>query len=229
MKIAATSNSRSLDDVIEPRFGRCRYYLIVETDTLDFEAIENPSISLVGGAGIQSAQLMADKGVTNVLTGNCGPNAYQTLNAAGINIIVGCSGIIREVIQQFKEGNLTGATQPNAQAHAGVGVSSGRQQYSNPTFSQGLGRGMGQGMGLGRGMGRGMGKGMGGGTGQGIGFNQENYPGPQVSNQRGTGATTDEELNMLKQQTVMLNQQIQQIQDQIRELEKKKNRRIRQA
>lgn len=210
MKIAATSNSRSLDDVIEPRFGRCHYYLIVETDTLDFEAIENPSISLVGGAGIQSAQLMADKGVTNVLTGNCGPNAYQTLNAAGINIIVGCSGIIREVIQQFKEGNLTGATQPNAQAHAGVGVSSGRQQYSNPTFSQGLGRGMG--------------KGMGGGTGQGIGFNQENYPGPQVSNQRGTGAITDEELNMLKQQTVMLNQQIQQIQDQIRELEKKKNR-----
>lgn len=216
MKIAVTSNSTSLDDVIEPRFGRCRYYLIVETDTLAFEAVENPNISSGGGAGIQSAKLMADKGVTHVLTGNCGPNAYQTLNAAGINIMVGCSGIIREVIQQFRQGNLTSATQPNVPAHAGAGASSGGTQYSDPGFTQGLGRGMGQGMGMGRGMG------MGGGAGLNLPFNQGSYPGSQVLNQRGSGTSTDEELNILKQQAEVLNQQIQQIQNQIREIEKKK-------
>ncbi len=222
MKIAVTSNSTSLDDVIEPRFGRCRYYLIVETDTLAFEAVENPNISSVGGAGIQSAKLMADKGVTHVLTGNCGPNAYQTLNAAGINIIVGCSGIIREVIQQFRQGNLASATQPNVPAHAGAGVSSGGAQYSDPDFSQGLGRGMGRGIGMGRGMGMGRGRGMGGGAGANPPFNQGSYPGSQVLNQRGSGTSADEELNILKQQAEVLNQQIQQIQDQIREIEKKK-------
>jgi len=206
MKIAVTSNSTSLDDVIEPRFGRCRYYLIVETETLTFEAVENPNISSVGGAGIQSAKLMADKGVTHVLTGNCGPNAYQTLNAAGINIIVGCSGIIREVIQQFTQGNLAGATQPNVPAHAGAGVSSGAAQYSDPVFSRGMGRGMG----------------MGGGAGANPTFNQGNYPGSQVLNQRGSGTSTDEELNMLTQQAEVLNQQIQQIKKQITELKKKK-------
>ncbi|HBA55264.1 MAG TPA: dinitrogenase iron-molybdenum cofactor biosynthesis protein, partial [Syntrophorhabdus aromaticivorans] len=121
MKIAVTSNAPSLDGSIDPRFGRCGCYLIVNTDDLTFETLENPSISLVGGAGIQSAQLLAKKGVTHVLTGNVGPNAHETLDAAGIRIIVGCSGMVREVIRQFKEGKFADATQPNAPAHFGTG------------------------------------------------------------------------------------------------------------
>lgn len=221
MKIAVTSNTPSLDGSIDPRFGRCRYYLIVNTDDLSFEVLENPSISLVGGAGIQSAQLLAEKGVTHVLTGNCGPNAHQTLNAAGIGIIVGCSGMIREVIQQFKEGKLAGATQPNAPAHFGTGVT-GNRMASDTVIQQGARPGMGRGMGMGRGRGMGMGRGMGRSMGQGVGFGQGNYPGPQVSNQIGTDTTSDDELDVLKEQATILNEQIQKIQEQIRDLEKKK-------
>ena len=87
MKIAVSSTGPTLDDTVEPRFGRCAYFLIVDPDSLDFEPIENPNIALGGGAGIQSAQLMANKGVSVVLTGNCGPNAFKTFGAAGVQVI----------------------------------------------------------------------------------------------------------------------------------------------
>ena len=82
MKIAVTSTGPTLDDMMEARFGRCAYFLIIDLDALEFEAVENPNIALGGGPGIQSAQLMAEKGISTVLTGNCGPNAFQTFGAA---------------------------------------------------------------------------------------------------------------------------------------------------
>jgi predicted Fe-Mo cluster-binding NifX family protein len=92
MKIAITSNGSSLDDQIVARFGRCPYFIFVNPDTLEFESISNPNMSLGGGAGPQSAQLMAEKGISVVLTGNCGPNAFQTFGAAGIQVITGVGG-----------------------------------------------------------------------------------------------------------------------------------------
>ena len=77
MKIAVTSTGPGLDDNVEARFGRCPYFLIIDIDTMQLEAIENPNTALGGGAGIQSAQLMSEKGVTTVLTGNRGPNAFN--------------------------------------------------------------------------------------------------------------------------------------------------------
>jgi len=112
MKIAVTTNECSLDAKVDPRFGRCSYFLIVETDDMTFEATENPNASLGSGAGIQSAQLMAEKGVEVVLTGNCGPYAHQALSAAGIEVVVGCTEAARQVIEQFKEGQLSPAVNP---------------------------------------------------------------------------------------------------------------------
>ena len=89
MRIAVTSTGPELESQVDPRFGRCQYFLIVELDDLAFEAIENPNIAIGGGAGIQSAHLMSEKGAKVVLTGNCGPNAHATLCAAGIEVIVG--------------------------------------------------------------------------------------------------------------------------------------------
>ena len=86
MKIAVTAERPSLDANLDPRFGRCAYFLIVDTDDYSFQAIENPSIALGGGAGIQSAQMIADQGVQAVITGNCGPNAHKVLSAAGLRI-----------------------------------------------------------------------------------------------------------------------------------------------
>jgi len=120
MKIAVTAAEQSLDAAIDPRFGRCACMLIVDTDTMSFEVVENPNVSAGGGAGIQTAQLAADAGATVVLTGNCGPNAHRTLSAAGIQIIVGCSGTVREVVEQFKAGKLSATDRPNVASHFGA-------------------------------------------------------------------------------------------------------------
>ncbi len=176
MKIAITAGEPTLDANLDPRFGRCAYFLIVDTDTLEFEAVENPNVARGGGAGIQSAQLMAAKDVKFVLTGNCGPNAHETLSAAGVGVIIGCSGTGRDAVERFKTGQITAASEPNVASHSGMADPSSpptdepapSQPGTFPGGGTGMGRGLGGGGG-GRGMGRGMGKGMGRGQGQGQG------------------------------------------------------------
>jgi len=222
MNIAVTATEPSLDAKVDPRFGRCPYFLIVDTETLKFEAVENSNVMLGGGAGIQSAQLMAKKGVQFVLTGNCGPNAYQTLSAAEIGVIVGCSGTVADVVEQFKAGQLNAAGEPSVAGKFGLAAGP-RPDASQPAAPQqppmtgggmGAGRGGGRGMGMGRGMGRGMGGGRGMGTGAAFG------QGPvAMSQQPGQGRTKDDELAMLKQQAEAMTQQMQQIQERIGQLE----------
>jgi len=169
MKIAITATEPTLEAAVDPRFGRCPYFVIVETDDMSFEAIDNASQALGQGAGIQSARFMADKGVQHVLTGNCGPNAHQTLSAAGVGVIVGCAGTVRDVAEQFKAGQLKPADQPNVPGHAGMGTPSGPSPDSSVAPQAPAGPGGGMGMGGGRGMGRGMGRGRGQGGGRGMG------------------------------------------------------------
>jgi len=162
MKIAVTTSGPTLNDKVDPRFGRCAWFMVVETDTMDFEALENPNTVLGGGAGIQSAQLMLKHDVKFVLTGNCGPNAFQTLEAAGIKIIVGVSGTVRQAIEQFKSGAFSTAPNSNVASHFGTGAGGADPTAADiqpPAQQTGGGMGMGQGMGGGRGMGRGMGMG----------------------------------------------------------------------
>ncbi len=171
MKIAVTAAGASLDSQVDPRFGRSPRFLIIDTESMDFEAIENPNAALGRGAGTQSGQLMAEKEVAVVLTGNCGPNAHRALSAAGIQIIVGCSGMVREAVERFKAGGfkVTGAPNVAGQCRA-AGASESPQGLPLPT-GQGAARGGGRGMGGGggRGMGGGGGRGMGGGGGRGMG------------------------------------------------------------
>ena len=119
MRIAITAKGQTLDHAVDPRFGRCTYFVIVDTETMATEAIENPNTSLGGGAGIQSAQVMAEKNVEFVLTGNCGPNASRTLDAAGIRVAVDISGTVREAVEQFKAGEAPHSDGPNVQSHSG--------------------------------------------------------------------------------------------------------------
>ncbi len=139
MKRAVTSTGTTLDDNVEARFGRCPYFLIIETDTMEVEPIRNPNISLGGGAGTQSAQLMAEKGVSSVLTGNCGPNAFRVFGAAGINVITGVSGNVRSAVEQYKSGALPHSSVPNVQSHYGMGGGGGRGMGRGQGFSRGLG------------------------------------------------------------------------------------------
>ena len=120
MKICVSSQGDTLDSQVDPRFGRCLYFLIVDTDTLECEAIKNPNIDAMGGAGIQSGQLMADKHIKAVITGNVGPNAFQTLQAAGIQVITGASGRVREAVEKYKNGELKPTQAPTTGAKFGM-------------------------------------------------------------------------------------------------------------
>lgn len=120
MKTAVTSRGTTLEDQVDPRFGRCANFVIVETDDMSFEALANSSASAGGGAGIQSAQLMADKDVKVVLTGNCGPNAFRTLEASGIQVMIGAEGKVREAVEAYKAGKLKAVSGPSVESHAGM-------------------------------------------------------------------------------------------------------------
>ena len=120
MKIAVTSKGNTLEAQVDPRFGRCQTFIIVETEDMSFEAVDNSSTSAGGGAGIQAAQLIADKNAEVLLTGNCGPNAFKTLEAAGIKTAVGVSGSIQEAVEQYKSGKLTLTSAPSVESHNGM-------------------------------------------------------------------------------------------------------------
>ena len=120
MKICISSQGNTLDSPIDPRFGRCQYFIIADTGNLEFEVVRNPNIDAMGGAGIQSGQLMANKNVKAVLTGNVGPNAFQTLQAVGIEVITGISGSVKEAIEKYKKGNFITAQGPSTVSHSGM-------------------------------------------------------------------------------------------------------------
>ncbi|MBU4590498.1 MAG: NifB/NifX family molybdenum-iron cluster-binding protein [Candidatus Omnitrophica bacterium] len=121
MKICVTAQGKTLDANVDPRFGRCQCFIIADTDTMQFEAIDNPNISSTGGAGIVSGQLIFSKAAKVVLTGNVGPNAFQTLNAAGIEVIVGVSGAVKDAIEKYKKGELKPTQNPSVDKKFGMG------------------------------------------------------------------------------------------------------------
>ena len=126
MKIAITATAPNLDADIDPRFGRCQYFVIADPDTMEFESLENSGATAGGGAGIATAQNLAGKSIEAVLTGNCGPNAYEVLAAAGIKVVTGVSGKVRDAIQSYKSGKLQASSQPNVAGHFGTGGGMGR-------------------------------------------------------------------------------------------------------
>jgi predicted Fe-Mo cluster-binding NifX family protein len=126
MKIAISATGPTLDAEVDPRFGRCQCFVIANPETIEFEAIDNSSAMAAGGAGISAAQMIVDKGVDAVLTGNCGPNAYQVLSAAGIKVISGVAGKVRDAIEGYKSGKFQASSQPNVPGHFGMGRGMGR-------------------------------------------------------------------------------------------------------
>ncbi len=139
MKIAVSSTGTDLGSPIDPQFGRCAYFLIVETDDMSFEACSNENIALTGCAGIQSAQFVSSKSANAVLTGTCGPNAVRTLSAASVEVFLGQTGTVREVIEAHKNGVLQPTNQANMHEHCGMGNTCQTAQASNQNFTRGRG------------------------------------------------------------------------------------------
>jgi predicted Fe-Mo cluster-binding NifX family protein len=146
MKIAISAGGTDLSAEMDPRFGRCRCFIIADPETGEFEAVDNSGAASSGAAGIAAAQLVAGKGVNLVLTGNCGPNAYNTLSAAGINVITGLSGKIADIIENYRTGSLKAAAAANVPGHFGMNTAAGWGFKTAPGAGSGRGRGGGHGM-----------------------------------------------------------------------------------
>lgn len=190
MHIVLSANRPNLEGEIDPRFGRCRYLVFVDPETLQYEAEENPSLEAASGAGINTAQFVANKGADVLITGNIGPNAYQVLSAAGIEMFTGVSGKILNVIEIYKSGDL--------------------KSSAGPTGGMGMGRGMGRGMGCGRG--RGMGVSQVGGSRQPAGgtyqtTGQQSIPGNEITHLKDRAEALAEELTNIQKRIEQIESQ----------------------
>jgi predicted Fe-Mo cluster-binding NifX family protein len=225
MRIAISAVGPSLDAEVDPRFGRCQYFVIADPETMEFEAVDNSSAMAAGGAGISAAQAIADKGVQAVLTGNCGPNAYQVLSSAGIQVITGVSGSVKDAIDGYRSGKFKTSAQANVPDHFGMGSGSGMGMGRGMGGGGGRGMGSGGGRGMGSGGGRGMGSGGGRGMGMGRGMGSGMYTGFDLTPPTSPlpqPESADQELKALKEQTKAMAQQLNDIQRRIADLEKKR-------
>ena len=145
MKVAVSSGGTDLDAQVSPIFGRCAYFVMVDSETMEATALTNNAVGASGGAGIQSAQYVLRQGAEAVISGNIGPNSMQVLVAAGVPVYAVDSLTVREAIEALKAGKLQAVGSPT------VG-----SDYGKP------GAGPGGGLGGGR-----RGGGMGGGRGRG--------------------------------------------------------------
>lgn len=118
MKVAISSKGTDLSSDVDPRFGRAAYIIIVDTDTMEFEAVDNSvNVNSFKGAGIQAATMVHDKGAEVLMTGYCGPKAFQTLQAAGVKVVSDVSGTVAEAVELIKADKVAYTDAANADAH----------------------------------------------------------------------------------------------------------------
>ncbi len=173
MKIVISSTGDNLDSQIDPRFGRCKFFIIVETDDMGFESFNNENIALNSGAGIQSASFVASKEAKAVLTGSCGPKAMEVFSKANIEVFTDFAGTVKDAVEKFKKGEIKPVKEANVAEKAGVSNSPADTAMPGNIQSNSFGQGVGGGRGMGGGGrcmgGSGRGMGMGGGRGMGMG------------------------------------------------------------
>ena len=118
MKIAITSLGQDLNSQVDPKFGRAAYILIVDTVDNRVEVLDNSeNINAFKGAGIQAAAMVSKQGAEVLLTGYCGPNAYKTLQAAGVKVVNDVTGKVKDAVEALIEGKVEFADSANVEAH----------------------------------------------------------------------------------------------------------------
>ena len=106
MKIAISAKGADLASDVARRFGLSPYLLVVDTETMDFKALENPGATSRSGAGVRAVVLAITEGVEIVITGYCSPTVYNQLVSNGIKVITNVSGIVTEVIGKYRAGDF---------------------------------------------------------------------------------------------------------------------------
>jgi predicted Fe-Mo cluster-binding NifX family protein len=125
-RVVVSSSGKDLESRVDPRFGRCQFFVMVDLGSMDWNATPNTAGASTGGAGIEAAQIVSDMGIYAVLTGNIGPNAHRALKAAGIKVYVGATGTVSESIERFRRGELEEAGNASVPGHFGMGGGMGR-------------------------------------------------------------------------------------------------------
>ncbi len=118
MIIAISAQGSTLDSLADPRFGRAKCFIVIDTESNTFSAHDNTvNLNAAQGAGIQTAKNVADLGVEAVITGHVGPKAYATLSAAGIEMYTGATGTVRDTLESFRAGALPRADKATVEGH----------------------------------------------------------------------------------------------------------------
>lgn len=118
MKIAVTATGRELSSLVDPRFGRAKFFAVVNLERDDLVVHDNAqNLQAAQGAGIQAAETVVQLGAGSVLTGNVGPKAFRALRAAGIRIYRVGEMSVAEAVAKFKAGELTESTEANVEGH----------------------------------------------------------------------------------------------------------------
>jgi predicted Fe-Mo cluster-binding NifX family protein len=120
MIIAVTASAEGMDCDVDPRFGRAAFFVIFDTEKGLVKSIVNDTVSASGGAGISAAKTVIDAGAQAVITGNCGPNAARTLQAAGIKIFANANGTVAQAVEDYKAGKLDAIQGPTVDSHFGT-------------------------------------------------------------------------------------------------------------
>lgn len=127
MKIVVSANGMDLDAQASPVFGRCPAYIFLDVEAADeghplaFEAVENSALGAAGGAGIQAAQFVVERGAKAVISGNVGPNAFGVLQAANVPVYTFGGGTVRQAVEAYKAGKLAAVGGATTRAHVGMG------------------------------------------------------------------------------------------------------------
>jgi len=118
MKVAVTADGQGLEAQVDPRFGRAAAFVLFDTSTREVQQVDNrQSLNTAQGAGIQAAETVSRLGAECLITGHCGPNAYRTLQAAGVKVYTGASGTVAEAIAALEQGRLQAAGAADVQGH----------------------------------------------------------------------------------------------------------------
>jgi predicted Fe-Mo cluster-binding NifX family protein len=119
MKVAVSAQSDDIDSLVDPRFGRAAWFIIVDSENLEWTAVDNrENADASGGAGVPAGTIIADQGVRSVITGNVGPNAYKVLAAAGVDIYQAGNGItVRDAVRSLGRDDLSRLSSPTVAGH----------------------------------------------------------------------------------------------------------------
>jgi len=118
MKLAVTSQGSDLKSSVDPRFGRAKCFVIVDTETGQFSSADNSAnLNAAQGAGIQAGRKVVELGVAAVVTGHVGPKAFATLQAGGVKVYTGATGTVADAVEQFKAGKLKQSVAADVEGH----------------------------------------------------------------------------------------------------------------